>query len=171
MTVQTAFRLDSELLERLKSLSAEEGRTQTWYVNKALNEYFAGRKSTHGYTEKTKIKTSLPVKAKPPAQQKVKFTALGFSADEESEIYRIRKKNKGGEITQRVANALIKEFKEAIVMGYTFDEQLNEWEARGWKSFKAAWLDKKPAIINRGQETRSKDLKIGDQLTDTSWAN
>ena len=42
MTVQTAFRLPKELFDKLKAIASEEGRTQTWYVVKALNQYFDG---------------------------------------------------------------------------------------------------------------------------------
>ena len=39
MTIQTAFRLDKSLVDKLKKHCADEGRTQTWVANKALKEY------------------------------------------------------------------------------------------------------------------------------------
>lgn len=40
MKVKATYRLDEELVDRLARTSKLEGRTQTWYVTKALNEYF-----------------------------------------------------------------------------------------------------------------------------------
>lgn len=57
MTVQTAFRLNCDIFKKLKSVSAEEGRTQTWYVNKALGEYFM-RNEKGGVKFPTKSKSS-----------------------------------------------------------------------------------------------------------------
>jgi len=40
MKVKATYRLDSELLEKIHSTAEEEGRTHTWYVSTALNQYF-----------------------------------------------------------------------------------------------------------------------------------
>tara|TARA_R110000796_G_scaffold214800_1_gene330771 strand:- start:30048 stop:30677 length:630 start_codon:yes stop_codon:yes gene_type:complete len=40
MKVKATYRLDKELLYRLHSIAEEEGRTHTWYVSTALNQYF-----------------------------------------------------------------------------------------------------------------------------------
>jgi predicted DNA-binding protein len=39
MTVQTAFRIDEDLSDRLKSYCSLEGRSQTWVVSKAITNY------------------------------------------------------------------------------------------------------------------------------------
>lgn len=78
----------------------------------------------------------------------VDYSVLQMSNDELSELKRVRKKNKGGTITQRVANELAKQFMLAANMGYSFDEILTEWETRSWKSFKAEWL--KPKQLQSG---------------------
>lgn len=78
----------------------------------------------------------------------VDYSVLQMSDDELSELKRIRRKNKGGTITQRVANALAKEFNLAVGMGYSYDDVLTEWETRSWKSFKAEWL--KPKAVGNG---------------------
>jgi len=72
----------------------------------------------------------------------VDFSKLKMVANDSTieEIKRIRKKNKGGSITQRVADALAMEFKQAISNGYFMDDLLTEWEVRGWRSFKADWM-------------------------------
>ena len=79
----------------------------------------------------------------------VDYSVFGMSDDQIGELIRIRKVNKGGKITQRVANALSKEFHQACAKGYTFDQLLDEWETRGWKSFKAEWMASK----NNGQRS------------------
>lgn len=81
-------------------------------------------------------------KKKPPASA-VDYSVLQMSDDEVSELKRIRKANKGGKITQRVANELAKQFSQASNIGYSVDECFTEWELRGWKSFKSEWLTPK----------------------------
>lgn len=87
-------------------------------------------------------------KEKKPTAIAVDFSVMQMSEDELSELKRIRRKNKGGTISQRVANELAKQFMLAANMGYSFDEILTEWETRGWKSFKAEWL--KPKQLQSG---------------------
>jgi hypothetical protein len=78
----------------------------------------------------------------------VDYSALQMSDNELTELKRIRKKSKGGALTQRVINGLAKEFNTAVDIGYSYDEILTEWETRGWKSFKAEWI--KPKQSNNG---------------------
>jgi uncharacterized protein YdaU (DUF1376 family) len=73
----------------------------------------------------------------------VDYSTLQMTDDELKELKRIRKKCKGGALTQRVINGLAKEFNTASAMSYSYDEILTEWETRGWKSFKAEWLKPK----------------------------
>ncbi len=84
----------------------------------------------------------------------IDFTILQMTNDELSELKRIRRKNKGGAITQRVANALAKEFNLAFDIGYSADEVLTEWETRGWKSFKSEWLKPKGSQSGFSQVTQ-----------------
>ncbi len=70
------------------------------------------------------------------------FGNLNLTSEEIKEIQRIRKKNKGGEITQRVASSLGTQFGLAIDAGMTLDDCLTEWEDRSWKTFKWGWTDK-----------------------------
>tara|TARA_R110000782_G_C14819187_1_gene413752 strand:- start:19112 stop:19912 length:801 start_codon:yes stop_codon:yes gene_type:complete len=67
------------------------------------------------------------------------FFILGMDQVQIDEVKQIRKDNKGGKITQRIINALAKEFSEAKALGLTNEGILNEWASRGWKSFKAEW--------------------------------
>ncbi len=59
------------------------------------------------------------------------------------DLKKIRRKNKGTALTQRIVSALAKEFEQARSESYTVDELLTEWEVRGWKSFKADWMTKR----------------------------
>lgn len=68
------------------------------------------------------------------------FSSLSLSIDQVDELIRIRKKNKGGKITQRVITGLAKEFNLARNAGMNSEDILTEWETRGWKSFKAEWV-------------------------------
>lgn len=78
------------------------------------------------------------------------FWPLNFTDNQVEEFIRIRIANNGSKkITQRVVNALAKEFNDALGKGYTVDELLTEWEVRGWKSFKSEWV--KPKQNQNGQ--------------------
>lgn len=81
---------------------------------------------------------------KQPREQ-IDFSPLCMTDDQIDEVKRIRRKNKGGAITQRVVNGLAKEFEQAARIGWAPDDILNEWELRGWKSFKAEWIKPKDA--------------------------
>jgi len=71
----------------------------------------------------------------------IDFDAFGMSKDQIDEMILIRKKNKGGPITQRSANALAKQFDLAKSSGLSIDDILTEWDVRGWKSFKFEWMN------------------------------
>lgn len=77
---------------------------------------------------------------KEPPVDSVDFSPLCMTDDQVAEVKRIRKKNKGGAITQRVINGLAKEFEAAAAIGWGPEEILSEWELRSWKSFKAEWV-------------------------------
>lgn len=91
--------------------------------------------------------------------KEVDYTCTRMSESEYTEICRIRKKNKGGSITQRVINGLSIEFDKARKVGMTNDQILTEWETRGWKSFKAEWI----------KSNHSNNQDFSD--TSTDWVN
>jgi uncharacterized protein YdaU (DUF1376 family) len=72
-------------------------------------------------------------------KEEVDFTPLCFSDEQIKELKRIRKQNKGKDITQRVVGGLAKEFEKAAKLGMGPEDILTEWETRGWQSFKADW--------------------------------
>lgn len=77
----------------------------------------------------------------------VDFSQFGFSESQFAEIKRIRTKNaknkKQAELTDRILKALANEFNSAKPLGYSFEDCLTTWEARGWLSFEAGWLTPK----------------------------
>ncbi len=95
---------------------------------------------------------------KKPLSPVIDFSLFNVSDDHISEIKRIRRKNKGGSMSQRVVNTLANEFQQAGAMGYTFDELLTEWEFRGWKSFKSEWI--KPKGINGMSQKDQQDKQF-----------
>ena len=94
------------------------------------------------------------------SKSSVDFSCFNGTDDQVNEIKRIRKANKGGVITQRVANTLAKEFELAKQHGFNLEDCLNEWESRGWKAFKAEWIKPKQQY---GQSHQPLDMD------DTSW--
>ncbi len=87
--------------------------------------------------------SNLPAKADNPKSELnlSPFFSIGFTESQVSEVWQIRKANKGKPIkTQRVINGLAKEFSEAVNGGMTIESILNEWATRGWQSFKAEWV-------------------------------
>jgi len=85
---------------------------------------------TNNQQPRTKEKTTLD------------FAPLGISQEQLAEVKRIRRKNKGGSFSQRIITMLAKELGHAVAAGFTVDDCLNEWDYRGWKSFKAEWMPK-----------------------------
>ncbi len=73
----------------------------------------------------------------------IDFSPLCMTDEQIAEVKRIRKKTKGGALTQRVVNSLAVEFEAAAKIGWGPEDILSEWELRGWKSFKAEWIKPK----------------------------
>lgn len=88
------------------------------------------------------IKSKATAVAK-PADAGIDFSPLCMTGDQIDEVKRIRRKNKGGTLTQRVINGLAKEFELAANIGWGPEDILSEWELRGWRSFKAEWVKPK----------------------------
>lgn len=115
MTVQTAFRLDSDLLDRLKAVSAEEGRTQTWYVNKALSEYF-------GKPEKPKV--SKPSIIEDVTAEKV----ISYLNAKAGTKYRNAESNK------KLVNARLKDY-QLKDLCFVIDNKCNEWKGTEFEKY------------------------------------
>lgn len=117
---------------------------------------------------KNKTKSDSDNKSKElTAKADIDFSSFGMTDDQISEVKRIRRKNKGGSITQRVANALAKEFHQAATLGYSFDELLTEWEVRGWKSFKSEWIKPRAGMAQNHSATTDQNINnIGEWLNE-----
>ncbi len=71
---------------------------------------------------------------------KLDYSVLHMTKEQCADVIRIRKKNKGTALTQRIINSLSDEFKKGWDLGLNVDDMITEWEVRGWKSFKADWM-------------------------------
>ncbi|SHO57751.1 helix-turn-helix domain-containing protein [Vibrio quintilis] len=107
-----------------------------------------------------------------PRRQPLDFSVFGeISEQQVRDILRIRKVNAGkAPVTQKVLSMLAKEFALAGQQsGLSLQDCLDEWEYRGWRSFKAIWLRNSVAQPLAGKESVRKeqpDFHSGD----TSWA-
>ena len=170
MKVKATYRLDKELVDRIASTSAIEGRSHTWYVSTALNQYFD---KPAGIVSKKKPVVS---KAVAVVVEAIDYSILNLSHCYLEEIQRIRTKNassaKTAKMTQRIVNALAKELGKSYGLGFTIDQILDEWESRGWKSFKAEWMkpSKQHGHTIEHDSTRTRDQPVSKQLADKSWA-
>ena len=168
MTIQTAFRLDEDLKGEIKQHCEKEGRSQTWVANKAFRDYLDKHAGV--------VSVKKPVAKKAVAiVENIDYSVFNLTNFYLDEISRIRTKNadsaKKAKMTQRIANALAKEFNKAYMLGFTIDQILDEWESRGWKSFKAEWLKPDKAAHNNQDSNRTRDKTVQQQLSDKSWAN
>ena len=133
-----------ENAETAKANGSKGGRPKKPKITQPVNS--ANPKETGSKANHKPITTNhKPITNTNNKPSAVDYSVFGMSDNQVMEVIRIRKQNKGGKITQRVANTLSKEFHDGCANGYTFDQLLDEWETRGWKSFKAEWMQSKSA--------------------------
>lgn len=143
-------RVDAELEKAYsKSAKARESAKSRWSKNNDLRDENAMRTQcesdatqdtrhiTQDTIHKEEKKKATGVAA---SRDAIDFSPLCMTAEQVDEVKRIRKKNKGGALTQRVVNGLAAEFEQAARIGWGPEDILSEWELRGWKSFKAEWI-------------------------------
>lgn len=148
-------RADAELGRTYsKSEKARESAKARWNKNNNLENANAMRTHsecnaddmlpiTHDtlpITQDTEVNKKKATGVAKPADAGIDFSPLCMTDGQIEEVKRIRRKNKGGSLTQRVINGLAKEFEEAAKIGWGPEDILSEWELRGWKSFKAEWV-------------------------------
>ncbi len=150
-TKQTNIRLEVGLRQWFCDLAESEERESTFHMRKALEKY----RAEYGQSVPVKPKAQAVAKA---VQQDFDPSVFNLPAADIAEIKRIRSKNKGGKITDRVAKELAKQINTAVSAGMTIDEILTEWETRGWKSLKADWLLKDRANSSQGFSARVSEL-------------
>ncbi len=129
------FRFNKVVLQRFRDICRRYGDL-SYHVNEALREYID---KVDKYAEGVAAVNPVAV-----VDKAIDYSMFGVSDDVILEINRIKKKNSKtasqAKMTQRIANTLAKEFKKSYLAGFTLDQILNEWETRGWQSFKADWL-------------------------------
>lgn len=140
-----SYNLSKNVIKVIHDRAGEDLRSDSDWLDVFLTKQF-----------KTEAKVKNPV-TKKVIDHDLEFGYLMMSDPEIVELLRIRKKNKGGTITQRVIKGLAKEFCAARKSGLDNDQILTEWEVRGWKSFKAEWVTQ--GAIN-GQ-SREKTFETG----------
>lgn len=99
----------------------------------------------------------------------IDFSILNMTKEQVNDLKKIRKKNKGSSLTQRIVNGLSKEFNQAALLGYTIEEIFTEWETRGWKSFKSEWI--KPKLFGEGNGTNQQHNQKLSTTERTTQAN
>ena len=115
----------------------DEGRQEAGKGQAEGKQRAAPKEDNNSRSEESK-------KDKPdPACAAIDFSPLCMTDEQIAEVKRIRKKTKGGALTQRVVNSLAVEFESAAKIGWGPEDILSEWELRGWKSFKAEWIKPK----------------------------
>ncbi len=90
------------------------------------------------------VVTAVAAPTKQEPKDVIDFSGLELSNDEVKEVKAIRKSH-STMITQRVVDALAKEFKASRARGYTNGDILLEWANRGWKTYRDEWMKIKPS--------------------------
>ena len=132
------------------------------------NQIAAPKEVKNSRSEEVSNKTKATGVAK-PADAGIDFSPLCMADDQVDEVKRIRRKNKGGAITQRVVNGLAKEFELAAKIGWGPEDILSEWELRGWKSFKAEWVKPKSSAGNGTRPFGAHVEKTMETLKNFDW--
>ena len=185
MTMQTeqiGLRLKLELVNKLRSYCAEEGRSQTWVIDKALNEYL-------GISSEAKSLVSCSLggrdQVKSQSMQKAKddnglanelIAALNTCAGTN---YRFTSTN------QKLINARLKDYSYAEIHS-VIRKKCNEWKgtemarylrpstlfnASKFEEYLNQDLSNKPKQLIQHSSTRTRDQVISNQLTNTDWAD
>lgn len=116
--------------------------------------------------------TNTPESGKPNSgapKDAIDFSPLCMTGEQISEVKRIRRKTKGGALTQRVVNGLAKEFELAAKIGWGPEDILSEWELRGWKSFKAEWVSPKSQPNGKPRPFGAHVEKTMETLQNFNW--
>jgi uncharacterized protein YdaU (DUF1376 family) len=171
-----------------KSVKAAKSAKARWKKHKqnqkvsAKKERDANALRTHceGNANQEPLTINQEPSTNKPKKDSVDFTIFEMCSDEQIlEVKRIRKANakkpKDGDFSQRIANTIAGEFRKALVIGWTVEEILNEWETRKWVSFKSEWIEPKfsnPSLETPEQTRRRNKAEVSRKLMDihdTSW--
>tara|TARA_R110000765_G_scaffold426063_1_gene540608 strand:- start:793 stop:1365 length:573 start_codon:yes stop_codon:yes gene_type:complete len=189
MKVKATYRLEKELVDRIASTSAIEGRTHTWYISTALNQYFdkpAGIVSKKRPAAKPKENFSPPFHENCPS---VLLPSLDDTADKVIDYLNSQAgtRYKHTDTNRKLINARLKEYTKREVFD-VITKKCAEWKGsemerylRPSTLFNATKFDEylnqkvidKPATGRNTpslDSTRTRDKTVQQQLADKSWA-
>jgi uncharacterized phage protein (TIGR02220 family) len=175
MKVKATYRLEKELVDRIASTSAIEGRTHTWYVSTALNQYFD--------------KPTGIVSKKKPVVSKAVAVVVDDTADKVIDYLNSQAgtRYKHTDTNRKLINARLKEYTKREVFD-VITKKCAEWKGsemerylRPSTLFNATKFDEylnqkvidKPATGRNTpslDSTRTRDKTVQQQLADKSWA-
>lgn len=148
----------------------QEDDRQTAGKEQANNNQIAAPKEVkNSRSEEEVINKTRATGVAKPACAGIDFSPLCMTGEQIDEVKRIRRKNKGGAITQRVVNGLAKEFELAAKIGWGPEDILSEWELRGWKSFKAEWVSAKQQAGSKSKPFGAHVEKTMETLKTFDW--
>jgi uncharacterized phage protein (TIGR02220 family) len=181
MKVKATYRLDKELVDRIASASAIEGRARTWYVSTALNQYFMRN-------EKSGVK--FPTKHEVVKTSKAVAVVVDDTADKVIDYLNSQAgtRYKHTDTNRKLINARLKEYSDSQAFD-VIAKKTNEWRGtemerylRPSTLFNATKFEEyvnqkvidKPVTGRNGaiqNSTRTRDRTVSEQLNDTSWAD
>jgi uncharacterized phage protein (TIGR02220 family) len=179
VTIQTAFRLKKDLVDKLKKYCETEGRSQTWVANKAFSDYL-------GLTQKEP--TGIVSKKKPVVSKAV-AVVVDDTADKVIDYLNSQAgtRYKHTDTNRKLINARLKEYTKREVFD-VITKKCAEWKGsemerylRPSTLFNATKFEEyvnqkvidKPATGRNTpslDSTRTRDKTVQQQLADKSWA-
>jgi len=119
VTIQTAFRLDKKLVDKLKKYCKDEGRSQTWVANKAFSDYL-------GITQKEPTRI---VSEKKPVSNKTVAVAVDDTADKVIDYLNSQAgtRYKHTDTNRKLINARLKEYTKREVFD-VITKKCAEWK-------------------------------------------
>lgn len=177
MTIQTAFRLDKKLVDKLKKYCIEEGRSQTWVANKAFSDYLdLAQKEPAGIVSKNK-----------PVASKAVTVVVDDTADKVIDYLNSQAgtRYKHTDNNRKLINVRLKEYTKREVFD-VITKKANEWRGTEMERYlrpstlfnatkfeeylNQKVIDKLSTGRNTQESTKTRDKTIHQQLNDRSWA-
>jgi uncharacterized phage protein (TIGR02220 family) len=180
MTIQTeqiGLRIKLELVNKLRSYCADEGRSQTWVIDKALNQYL-------GISPEAKSLVTCKPVAKPSKVPVVftddtAFRVIDYLNNKAGTQYRYVNSSR------KLIDARLKEFTKQD-MFEVIAKKCAEWKgtemarylrpstlfnASKFEEYLNQDLSNKSKQLIQHSSTRTRDQVISNQLTNTDWAD
>jgi uncharacterized phage protein (TIGR02220 family) len=187
VTIQTAFRLDKKLVDKLKKYCETEGRSQTWVANKALNDYLAKPTGIVSYKGETWTPNLSPSLVNKPSAKKPIAVAADDTADKVIDYLNSQAgtRYKHTDTNRKLINVRLKEYTKREVFD-VITKKANEWRGTEMERYlrpstlfnatkfeeylNQKVIDKLSTGRNTQESTRTRDKTIHQQLNDRSWA-